>query len=229
MPASHSSMDSTERWARLARHTGAAGMVGAVLLFTPVISVSSLGEPPLHADEQEVVAFFDATAEAGWFEAGETVFLVGALVLLWSLVGLGLLLRRAEGPPAWRSAMVVVSAGLFAAYAIIDVSWDVAGRHGSDFDSGLAHYAYDTGNLGFANTWLALGSLAAASGWVTLETRVLPRWTGWLALFAAAGFVVARFVWTTNVWLVPYAAFWIWFLAVCIRLLRKPDSLIAAT
>ncbi|MEO6413415.1 MAG: hypothetical protein ABIO48_12595 [Pedococcus sp.] len=222
-------MDSTQRWDRLARQTGTAGIAGTVLLFAPVIAVSGLGEPPLHADEQEVVAFFDATAETGWFEATETVLLIGTLVLLWSLVGLGLLLRRAEGQPAWRSAMVVVSAGLFAAYAIVDVSWDVAGRHGSDLDAGLAHYAFDTGNLGFANTWLALGSLAAASGWVTLETRTLPRWTGWLALFAAVGFIVARFVWTTEAWLVPYSAFWVWFLAVCIHLLRKPGSLSAAT
>ena len=222
-------MDSTQRWARLARHTGVAGIAGALLLFAPVIAVSGLGEPPLHADEREVVAFFDATSKAGWYEPVETVFLIGALVLLWSLVGLGLLLRRAEGQPAWRSAMVVVSAGLFAAYAVLDVSWDVAGRHGSDFDPGLSHYAFDTGNLGFANTWLALASLAAASGWVTLETHVLPRWTGWLALFAAVGFVVARFWWTTDVWFMPYSAFWVWFLAVCIRLIRKPDALSAAT
>ena len=39
--------------------------------------------------------------------------------------------QRSEGQPAWRSTMVVVSAGLFAAYAMVDVSWDVAGRHGS--------------------------------------------------------------------------------------------------
>lgn len=222
-------MDNTPGWARLSRRTGTAGVSGVVLLFASVIAVSGLGEPPLHASEQEVVAFFDATAEAGWFEAVETVFLLGALLLLWSLVGLGLLLRRAEGQPAWRSTMVVVSAGLFAAYAVVDVSWDVAGRHGSDFDAGLAHYAFDTGNLGFANTWLVLASLAAAAGWLTLETRALPRWTGWLALFAAAGFVVARFVWTSEAWLVPYTAFWVWFLAVCIRLLRKPDSLSAGT
>lgn len=221
-------MDSSQRWVRLARHTGVAGIAGAVLLFAPVIAVSGLGEPPLHAEEREVVAFFDATADAGWYEATEAVFLLGALVLLWSLVGLGLLLRRAEGQPAWRGAMVVVSAAVFAAYPFVDVSWDVAGRHGSDFDAGLLHYAFDTGNLGFANTWLALGSVAAASGWVTLETRVLPRLTAWLALFAAAGFVVARFFWTTDVWLVPYAAFWVWFLAVCVRLLRRPDSLSAA-
>lgn len=152
-------MDSTQRWDRLARQTGAAGLAGTVLVFASVIAVSGLGEPPLHADEQEVVAFFDATAAAGWYEAAETVVVIGSLVLLWSLVGLGLLLRRAEGQPGWRSAMVVVSAGLF----------------------------------------------------------------------AAVGFVVARFVWTSEAWLVPYSAFWVWFLAVCIHLLRKPGSLSAAT
>jgi hypothetical protein len=50
-------------------------------------------------------------------------------------------------------APVIVSAGLFAAYAVVDVSWDVAARHGSEVDAGLSHYAFDTGNLAFANTW----------------------------------------------------------------------------
>ena len=155
--------------------------------------------------------------------------LIGALVLLWSLVGLGLLLRRAEGQPAWRSAMVVVSAGLFAAYAVVDVSWDVAGRHGSDFDAGLSHYAFDTATSASPTPGWHWPASPLPCGWLTLETRALPRWTGWLALFAAVGFVVARFVWTSEAWLLPYAAFWVWFLAVCIHLLRKPDALSAAT
>ena len=63
--------------------------------------------------------------------------------------------------------------------------------------------------------WVALGSLSLASGWAILAGRASParpggpagpRWLGWWALAAGAGFLVARTVWTTTyLWLIPYA------------------------
>lgn len=209
-----------QRWQRLARWAGALGLVGIVLLYTPVIAISSLNEPPLHAPEAEVAAFFRATSEASWYEAAEATAVVGALVLTWALVGVALLIGRAEGQPSWRGTMAVVSAGVFAATTVGNVGWQVAGRHGPDFAPGLAHLAYDWGNISFANVWLALGSFALACGWVTLETAAFPRWTGWLAVLAAAGFVVARYAWTGSLWLLPYAALWVWMIVLFILLLR---------
>jgi hypothetical protein len=36
---------------------------------------------------------------------------------------------------------------------------------------------------------------------------------------SGVGLALSRFVWTTNAWLLAYALFWIWVIAVCIRLL----------
>jgi hypothetical protein len=41
---------------------------------------------------------------------------------------------------------------------------------------------------------------------------------------SGVGLALSRFVWTTDVWLLPYALFWIWVVAVCIRRLRGVPS-----
>ena len=48
---------------------------------------------------------------------------------------------------------------LFAAYLFTDASWEAAGNRGADIDPGLAHFAFDMGNIGFANAWVSMGSL----------------------------------------------------------------------
>lgn len=213
-------MSAEQRWSRLGRWTGASGLLGTVLVFAPIIAISTLGEPALHAPEQEVVDFFEQVSDAPWAQAAEATTVIGALALAWSLVGVALVMRRAEGDPAWRATVAVLSVGVFAATMVGNVGWSVAGLHGRELSPGLLHFAYDSGNLTFANVWLALASFALACGWVTLETDVLPRWTGWLALATAAGFVVARYLWTGSVWFVPYFAFWVWLLTVLVLLLR---------
>ncbi len=213
-------MSAEQRWSRLGRWTGASGLVGTVLLFVPIIALSTLGEPPLHAPEREVVEFFGQVSDTSWAEAAAATTVIGSLALSWSLVGVALIVRRAEGDPAWRATVAVLSVGVFAATMVGNVGWSVAGLHGRELDPGLLHFAYDSGNISFANVWLALASFALACGWVTLETGVLPRWTGWLAVASAAGFVVARCFWTGSVWFAPYSAFWVWLLTVLVLLLR---------
>ena len=78
------------------------------------------------------------------------------------------------------------------------------------------------GNIGFANAWVSMGSFAAFGGWAVLTTEVFRRWLGWLMVASGVGLALSRFAWTTNAWLLPYTLFWIWVIAVCIRLLRKP-------
>jgi hypothetical protein len=45
-------------WATLARATGGAGLASMVLIFAPVIAMSSLGEPDADATREEAAAFF---------------------------------------------------------------------------------------------------------------------------------------------------------------------------
>ena len=212
--------DTPSSWARLDRVIGWAGIAAVPLLFTPTIAISTLGEPPFDGSAREITTFYDAAAAAPWHTAGEALQAIATLVLLWWAAALTRLLRHAEGDPAWRSTAALASAVVFAAYVVISPYWAAAAYRGAPRDD-VAVFAFDLGNLGFANSWLALASFAAACGWVTVETRVLPLWTGWLALAGAVGFVVARFVWTTNIWFLPYAMFWVWVVAVSVAVLRR--------
>jgi hypothetical protein len=77
---------------------------------------------------------------------------------------------------------------------------------------------------------VAVMSLAVAAGWVTLSAAVLARWTGWCALVSGAGLVVARYLWSVEgVWFLPYLLFWVWMVATCLRLVRRPHDLMRPT
>jgi hypothetical protein len=216
-------MSQPDPWATLARVTGWAGLVGIVLVFVPIIALASLGEPAFAATREEVAAFFRTTAESSWADAAEAVLLLGLVTLTLFIVGLCLQLRRAEGEPPWRSTVALVFGALFAAFIFTNTSQSAAGNRGTDIDPGLAHFAFDMRSIGFANAWVSLGSFAAFGGWVVLTTGVFRRWLGWLMVASGVGLALSRFVWTTDAWLLPYALFWIWVIAVCIRLLRKPS------
>jgi hypothetical protein len=191
-----------------------------VLIFAPVIAMSSLGEPNADATREEAAAFFRNTAESSWADAAGTVALLGVIVLTCFIVGLCLILRRAEGAPPWRSTTALVLGAVFVSYLFTDASWDAAGNRGADLDPGLAHYAFDLGNMGFANALVCMGSFAAFGGWAVLTTGVFRRWLGWLMTASGVGLVLTRFTWPTIAWLAPYSLFWIWVIAVCIQLLR---------
>jgi hypothetical protein len=86
-------------------------------------------------------------------------------------------------------------------------------------------FAFDLGNLGFANIWLAMGSFAVCCGWVVLSTRILGRWLGWWAIVAGVGLILVRFAWSGEIWFAPYALFWLWVIIVCIQLIRLKIAL----
>ena len=171
-------MSQQDPWATSARATGVAGLVGIVLVFAPIIAMSSLGEPAFDATREEAAAFFRNTAESSWADAAGTVALLGLVALMWFIVGFCLLLRRAEGEPPWRSTVALVFGALFAAYLLTEASWEAAGNRGADLDPGLAHFAFDTGNIGFANAWVSMGSFAAFSRLGGPQNRCLQAMVG---------------------------------------------------
>jgi hypothetical protein len=148
--------------------------------------------------------------------------------LLWFLVGFSVLLRRAEGEPAMRSTVALASAVLLPVYYLVNASWESAIPRGLELQPAVAAYAYVVGNIGFANTWLALGSFAGAAGWVMLSSGAWPRWLGWWGAVAGVGMLIARFVWTIeSAWFVLYGVFWIWLLTVAVRLVMGRDVPVA--
>ena len=210
-----------DRWSTLARTTGVTALIAVVLLFGPIIALSTAGEPPFDATQEEAATFF-RNADVAWAHAAGATASIGMLAFLWFVVGLTTLLRRVEGEPAWRSTVALVSGTIVAAYGILDASWDAAANRGTELDPSVAVFAFDLGNLGFANAWLALASFVIAVGWVLLESRALPSWWGWWAVASGLGLIVARYVWEGSVWLLPYGLFWVWVIALAIRLIRRP-------
>lgn len=212
----------SNRYTALARTTGIIGITFMVLLFGPIIALASANEPAFEATAAEAVKYF-STIEATWAQLTIAALTLGMIASLWFFVTFGCLLRRAEGDPPWRSTIATLSGALLAAYGLIGSSIPAASVHGERIAPEVADYAFAFGSVGFANVWIALASFALCSGWVILSTGVLERWMGWWIVVAGIGLVVARFVWTSGVWGVGYALFWLWVLVLCIRLIGRPE------
>ena len=207
------------RWAQLSRTTGLIGLAAVVLVFGAIVPLSTIGEPPFTATTAEAHAFI-RNASVGWVQIAEAAIALAGIGLLWFVVGLSLLLARAEGSPPWGSAIAGASGLLLPAHLLINVSWGAAAYGGAEIEPGLASYAFDMGNLGFANAWVGMASFAVACGWVVLTTKVFGRWLGWWAVVAGVGLALSRFAWTSEIWLAPYFLFWTWVVIVCVQLIR---------
>jgi hypothetical protein len=211
-------------YSALARATGIIGIVFMVLLFGPIIALSTAGEPPLDATSSEAVKYF-GNIEANWAQLALAASTLGWIGSLWFFVAFGYLLRRVEGNLPWRSTIATLSGALLAAYGLVGVSLGAASLHGGRITPDVADFAWAFANVGFANAWIAVASFALCSGWVLLSTRALERWMGWWLIVAGLGLVVARFAWTSDLWTVPYLLFWVWLLVLSIRLIRRPNLL----
>jgi hypothetical protein len=139
-----------ERWGRLVPNTRIVGLITVGMLFAPIVAISTLGEPPFTATAEQARAFF-ANGSVGWVQLMSVVPNLAAIGLIWFLVGLALLLARAEGKPAWRSGVALVSGVMLAAYLLLDVRWDATSYGAAELDSAVASFVFDVGNLGFAN------------------------------------------------------------------------------
>ena len=110
--------------------------------------------------------------------------LLGLLLFIPFLGYLWSVLREAEGPGGWL-ATTAFGAGL------VDVTLKLGslppGKVADDFgDATPIHKALeDMNSVAFIATMLPLGVLMAAVAVITLKTRVLPLWLGWLAAVTA--------------------------------------------
>jgi hypothetical protein len=159
---------SADRWTRMIRATGVVGLVTFVVLFAAIIAMSP-GEPPFLATPQEARAFY-LNSTAGWVQAAMALASLAAIGWISFVVGLCLLLGRAEGSPPWRSAVALVSGVVLAAYLLLNTSGNAASFGAADLDLAVASYAFDVASLGLANVWLSMGGFAVCCGWVVLST-----------------------------------------------------------
>jgi hypothetical protein len=207
---------STRQRRNLARITGAAGLVTLVVVLGSSLA-NDYQSAAFDSNAEETVAFFRSLDDSfGAISSFATA--VGLIAMLWFTLGLALLLRRYEGELPWRSVFLA-GAGVVSVVSGQIASWDAAVVRSDDIDPQVARYAFDLGNLSFANGWVAAGAVGICTGLIVIGNRDLPQWLGWWALIAGIGSVLARGVWTEDYAMVPFTAFWAWVAVLSVALL----------
>ncbi len=200
----------------LGRVTGAAGLVTLV-----TVVGTSLANGYQHQSVTEstpaILRFFASLDDqAGWLTSYATS--VGLIACLWFAIGLALTLRPFERGVPWRSAFLA-AAGVISVVSGQIASWDAAVFRSGTISPQVATYAYDLGNISFANSWVATGAVGICAGLVMLRAPGVPRWAAWWGLIAGAGEVLARAWFRHGFAYGPFAAYWLWVLAVSVLLL----------
>jgi hypothetical protein len=206
---------STQQRRNLARITGAAGLVTLVVVLGTSLA-NDYQSAAIDSNADQTVAFFRSLDDT-FGAISSFLTAVGLIALLWFTLGLALLLRRYEGELPWRS-LFLAGAGVVSVVSGQIASWDAAVYRSGDIDPQVARYAFDLGNLSFANSWVAAGAVGICTGLIVLTSRDLPQWLGWWALIAGIGSVLARAVWTEGYAFVPFTAFWIWVAVLSVTL-----------
>jgi hypothetical protein len=208
------------------RATGAAGLAAVVLLFAGqgFMQAGGTAEPAFDAPTAVVRRYLE-TRNAGLFSIGAYLEMLGLAALLSFVCGIYTALRGDSEQPPWLPTVALAS-GTATVGSLLLGAWQLAPfRINEGLDPQLGRFAFDMANLSFANAWVALGSFAVAVGWAIRSSRSLPGWLGWWVLAAGIGLIAARAVWTTSVWFIPYALFWLWVIVLSVRLLAGKPSL----
>ena len=200
----------------LSRVTGAAGLI-TLLAVVGASLVDGYQNQAMTEAAPAILSFFRSLDDrVGWLMSYATS--VGLIACLWFAIGLALTLRTYERGVPWRSAFLA-AAGVVSVVSGQIASWDAAVFRSDSITPQVASYAYDLGNISFANSWVATGAIGICAGLVMLRAPGLPRWAAWWGLVAGAGEVLAR-AWFRHAFAyAPFALYWAWVLAMSILLL----------
>ena len=199
----------------LGRVTGTAGLV-TLLAVVGTSLVDGYQNQSITEATPAILSFFRSLDDrVGWLMSYATS--VGLIACLWFAIGLALTLRPHERGVPWRSAFLA-AAGVVSVVSGQIASWDAAVFRSDSITPQVASYAYDLGNISFANSWVATGAVGICAGLVMLRAPGLPRWAAWWGLVAGAGEVLARAWFRHGFAYAPFAIYWAWVLAISILL-----------
>src|ERR671911_1549728 len=120
---------------------------------------------------------------AGRIELVGILFFIPFLAYLWSV------LREVEGDSGWLSATVFGSGLVDLTIKLGSAAPSVAAdqlQEGTTLDTAL----HDMNSASFILSMLPLSVLTAAFAIVTLRTRVMPRWLGWMGAITSGALLV---------------------------------------
>ena len=216
MPATATPIAARSPYAILGRVTGTAGIVTLIAVVGASL-VDGYENQSMAEDASAILAFFRSLDDSlGWLMSYATI--VGLLATLWFAIGLALVLRPNERGVPWRSAFLA-SAGVVGVVSGQIASWDAAVFRSATIDPHVATYAYDLGNLSFANSWVATGAVGICAAAIMLRAPGLPRWAAWWGLVAGVGEVLARAWFRHGFAYAPFALYWSWVLVMSVLLL----------
>jgi hypothetical protein len=210
------SQDSQPGLRTLSRVTGAAGLVTLVAVVGTSL-VDGYQNQSMTEAAPAILSFFRSLDDrVGWLMSYATS--VGLIACLWFAIGLALILRCSERGVPWRSAFLA-AAGVVSVVSGQIASWDAAVFRSGTITAPVASYAYDLGNISFANSWVAAGAIGICAGLVMLRAPGLPRWAAWWGLVAGVLEVLARAWFRHGFAYAPFALYWAWVLAMSVLLI----------
>jgi len=204
-------------WLRLG---AAAGIMYAVLALIGF----GLGAASGGYEEDLAKAVASPVARGVW--VGAYIELLGFLCFLVFVARLWATLRRAEGDPAWLSAIALGAGQLFVVLTLVAFAAGAAAtyRYGHGIDVPIAQALKDLGQAAFILTWAANAVFLGATAIVALRQHALPRWLGWSAVVLAAALLAAIAVPNSSFPMIPGFLALFWVVATSIILMRRADE-----
>lgn len=144
------------------------------------------GAPPVSAPVEETLAFF--TEYRAELRAQSLLFVLSGGVYLWFFGSLRSFLLRAEGETGRLSTVALGAGVVWAGIQMVFQSAQVALAMGAsgDVEPALAGMISDLTYALSVIAYIPMAVMLAAVAVVSLRTRALPVWLGWLSAVAAA-------------------------------------------
>jgi hypothetical protein len=216
------------------RFAGASGAVFVLLSVT--IAVIAPPIPSLATSGPDVVAYFAKNQDSFLIGnyLGALGLLPGIIVILYLIVAI----RDAEPERGfiWLLALVTNTSGLAAAVAVFALLQGAAVVAPSSPPQ-LALALMDAGNMGFGLFFIPQAAGVASLAWGFLRTGTMPRAIAWAGVPIAAIMLVASFGTVVRTepmaaggvaTVVAFGVFVLWFLAISVVLLVRPEPKAAA-
>lgn len=158
---------------------------------------------------------------------GGALAMVGFVLFIPFIGYLWSVLRRAEGEAGWLSATAFGAGLAGVTIKLGSIATEVpAAKVG--LDAGVARALQEIANASFILTMLPLSALAAAVAIVTLKTRVLPTWIGWMSAAIAPVLLVNGMMLGNDIAL-GFMLFMLWTVLLSAVLTLRGEASVAST
>jgi hypothetical protein len=205
----------------LARWQRVEPLAGIVFVVLAVISLATASGEEFLAEPEEVADYF--LDHSGRIMVAEIIGGFAIFAFFWFVGAVRNRLRVPQTPEGGLPALAFGGGIAAATLVLVANAVTMAGAFRADedgrIDPGVAAALNDISSLivGIAAP-VALAVFVAATGIVSITTRVLPKWLGWASLLIALGFLIP---YISFIFWLPFG---VWVLVVSVLLYRQPGE-----